>query len=237
MDIDHRLHLLNELCRLHAHFIGRFDLACAKGCALCCTTNVTITTMEGLRIVRYWVENQLPLPLPELTAASRQPRFQPVTTINQLAACCLQGEQPPEDEADPNVGPCPLLREEQCTIYEVRPFGCRAMVSRAHCVDENAARMPDPVLSANNLVLQYIEAIDIPGVTGNMVDLLLLFNDAAFRNAYEKGRGVAPAQKMADNISIPAVMIDPAHRRYLEPLLMEIRKLFKSPFCRGPNAP
>lgn len=226
MKIDQRLELLNALYRLHDNFIGRFDLACAKGCALCCTTNVTITTLEGLRIVRFWAENQCPPPLHELTAASQQPRFQPVMTINQLAAHCLQGEKTSEDEADPNVGRCPLLREEQCSIYAVRPFGCRAMVSRTHCRDEGAAQMPDQVLSANNVMLQYIEAIDIPGVTGNLVDLLLLFNNAAIRSSYEKGHGVASAQKMAANRSIPAIMIDPAHRRYLEPLLMDIRKLF-----------
>ncbi len=225
MKIDNKLDILKKLYALHDDFISGPDLACRKGCAECCTANVTMTTLEGLLVIDHWRRNGEDVPTEGLKSASLMKRFEPALTINRLAALCLREEQVPEDYADPDVGACPLLKENRCSIYAVRPFGCRAMVSKNNCSQTGAADMPDQVLSANNLFLQFIEAIDIPGASGNLVDILLLLTDAAFREAYEGGQCDSPPGKLLVNQAMPVIMIDPAHRKVMEPLLDRIRRI------------
>ncbi|MDA8140947.1 MAG: hypothetical protein M0036_20050 [Desulfobacteraceae bacterium] len=226
--VNARTNLLKQMYTLYEDFSSRYPLVCRKGCDLCCTANVTMTSLEGLLILNHWEGQGLTPPQTALQAAVQSKRFQPSLTINVIAFLCLQNKDIPEEAADPAAGPCPLLHNGCCTIYAVRPFGCRAMVSRSQCVRGGAAEIPDEVLSANHLLMQFIEAIDVPGLSGNLTDMLLLLCDAQLRGQAESGTGIAPPQGMAANQPIPVLMVPPEHRARLQPLIRAVQECIVS---------
>lgn len=224
MDMETRVRLLEEIYALHADFCAPFAVVCREGCALCCTANVTLTTLEARLILNHWRDNGQGPPLADLAAAARRPRFQPALTLNHMAALCLQGAPLPDEAADPEVGPCPLLEKNRCSIYAVRPLGCRAMVSRAVCNPGDAAEMPEEILAANHLCMQYVEALDVQGLSGNLVDVLLFLSGPARCAADAAGGKVVPPAALAANCAIPVLMIPPEWRGRLLPLVQAIQK-------------
>jgi hypothetical protein len=51
MNLNAKLTILEQMIDIYDQFVGEFDLACEKYCAHCCTANVTLTTLEGYRII------------------------------------------------------------------------------------------------------------------------------------------------------------------------------------------
>lgn len=75
-------------------------VACGKGCSDCCKMNISISVVEAER----------------LAAASGK----------QMAAV----ERPMQHVKDKFIGrPCPFLVDNACSVYEVRPYACRAHYS------------------------------------------------------------------------------------------------------------
>ena len=184
-------------------------------------------------IHNHWLAEGGDAPMRALQAAASRSRFQPRITTNHLAALCVRPQagdpELPEDAADPRVGPCPLLEGNLCSIYAVRPFGCRAMVSRSDCAAHRAADMPDEVLAANTLVLQFIEAIDDGGLTGNLTDVLLHLSQMERPDAYQSKERRSFSDELAANRPIPCLMVPPEQRERVAPLLQAIRRILTTP--------
>ncbi len=234
--IEDRLATLAHIESVYDRFVEPDDLACERGCPACCTRNVTLTTLEALRIAE-----QLPDGFPpdgnktaevskdletsavlfaRISAALDKRRFQPRTTGNGIAAACLSGgEVPAEDDADPAWGPCPLLTDNECPIYPVRPFGCRCFVSTVRCGSAGHAEVPPFIVTVNNVFLQYIEHIDADGGTGNLTDLLAYFKSERVRTAYREGTLRPLPEPLVANQPVPALMIPPRHRARIRPIL------------------
>jgi Fe-S-cluster containining protein len=212
------LYRLKGLYALYDGFCSQFRRFCRKGCSLCCTANVTLTGLEAKLILANWQAQGRTPPLSVLSAAAGRPRFRPAITINALAELCARGMDGPDEAADPEAGPCPLLENHLCSIYDVRPFGCRAMQSLSDCGREGTADMPEWVFSANTLFLQYIEAADSPGITGNLTDVLLSILTGAENTA-------SVQQGMPSNRSIPVLMIPPEHRDRLKALVRSLQQV------------
>ena len=230
MNIERRCRLLQEIYRRYDEFIAPYDLACRKGCAPCCTCNVTLTTLEGLLILRQLDQFGPPGWIVRLLAAQSKPRYQPGTTINQLAELCARDESVPEEFADPQDGPCFLLSDATCPLYAVRPLGCRAMVSKSDCKADGSADMPEFVLTVNNLFSQYIESIDVQGLSGNLVDVLLFLSDPRQRQSYEAGQALDRPPALLANRPAPVLMVPPEHRQRIEPWLKVIQQAVRSAF-------
>ena len=228
MEIEKRLNLLKEIYAIYDAFGTAYQPACRKGCQLCCTANVTMTTLEGVLILSHWEAAGTSPPLSAIASAADQPRFQPKLTINRLATLCVQDKEVPEEAADPDVGPCPLLAGSLCTIYPVRPFGCRAMVSRSDCAKMGAADMPDEVLAANNLVLQFVEAIDVNGLSGNLTDILVFLSNPGHLSKCKNMEKLSATDILAGNHPIPALMVPPEHQDRLQPLLQSIQQMLRA---------
>jgi Fe-S-cluster containining protein len=208
MTDPNRLKLLYEIYRIHGEFTGEFDTVCRKSCSHCCTRNVTATSLEVALILSHLEEATELNGCTLIEAAADGPRFQPRTTLNQLADRCARGLDIPEENPGPAMGTCPFLFERACRIYEVRPFGCRAMISQTDCAATGEAHMPDLVLAANNVFLQYIESVDAHGVQGNLIDVLLFSMSCR-----------TPAPKVIRNHPLSVLMVPPEHRRRIQPLL------------------
>jgi hypothetical protein len=221
MNIKHRCDRLQHIYSIYDAFTAGTPVACRKHCALCCTCNVTATTLEG------WLVHDRLRSVGEAraTAAKALPiiaparRFQPRVSINGLAELCMQGSPLPDETNDPAAGGCPLIEGDICPIYDVRPFGCRAMLSTQACDRDGEASMTPLILSVNNIVMQFIEALDRPGASGNLLDILQFFTDEDRCRAYEGQQGFPWPRPLVPNRPIPVLMIPPEHRKAVQPLL------------------
>jgi Fe-S-cluster containining protein len=210
-----------------------FSLACRDKCPDCCTVNVTVTSLEVAYIFSCLGAGQIRQVMGRLAIGFPKKKYMPGTTVNGFARACMAGEAMTEDENDPDWGACPLLAHGRCTIYDVRPLGCRVMVSETLCRKSGFARMPPFALTLSNVLAQALEQVDRKGFTGNFSDVL-----AAYARAWESRTGPEdrPLYLTLDNIPesdktkvflenypVPALMIPPEHRDRAAPLVSEIR--------------
>ena len=233
---EYRLHMeesfsaLESMYTIYASATADFPVACREKCSDCCTCNVTLTSLEAAYLLTRLDDagrRELKRCLEKAPAGQR---FRPKMTTNGFAKACMEGREVEDEENDPAWGYCPLLLDGRCTVYPVRPFGCRNMMSETACAEAGYARMPPLALTLNNIFLQYIEQLDIGGFTGNLADVLGCYLDRA-----EKGEGAyLSLENIKDsgttgifirNHRIPALMIPPDHRTAAAPVLNEIAKI------------
>ena len=123
MDIENRLAALGHIYDIFDEFTATLDLVCKKTCAHCCSANVTLTTLEGYKIISS-LHTALKADLITTVQTKLDPnRFQPEITTNQLAEFCASGVEPPDEMASSGGSACFLLADNLCSIYELRPFG------------------------------------------------------------------------------------------------------------------
>ncbi len=175
-----------------------------------------MTSIEAFNIVQYLTRTNQTGLLEKLERQIQKPRFQPKSTTNAFAAYCIEGKEPPDEECDPAWGACPFLVNDECPIYEVRPFGCRCFVSITNCKESCSAEIDDFVLTVSTIFMQYIEHLDTHGLFGNFSDMILY----AALNKEKTG--------MIENKPVRASMIPPEHRQKIQPILQELRRLFSA---------
>jgi Fe-S-cluster containining protein len=164
--------ILERIYSLFDSWSSQIGFACQKGCATCCTQDVTMTAVEGdlingfiaLQNKQQWLTEKLSKGLPD---------HHLVCTTNEYARACLEG-----DEIDPGGGVfnkiCPFLEKEFCTIYQVRPFSCRVFASKETCRKGVSASLPEYYLSGATAVSQIIEHLAQGRAWGNMLHVLAL---------------------------------------------------------------
>ena len=164
--------MLEKIYKAYESWTGQYQFACCRGCTACCTQSVTMTTLEGEQIIEYLRENGKLDRLDSMLAASR-PTVRPVQTTNQFAADCLAQEKLLPEEGEWDFTPCVFLARDLCTIYPVRPFGCRSFSSTVNCDVHGCAEAPPVLITVNTVVLQIIEHLNSGGgFWGNMTDIL-----------------------------------------------------------------
>ncbi len=225
MLIEQKLDLLNRIYGIYDAFARGLDVACLKYCAHCCTSNVTLTTLEGYHLVHSLEPDQLEHLQHRLAPAFEKRVFRPLLTTNRIAELCRQGREIPEEASGDPAENCPLLEEKACPVYPLRPFGCRCLVSRIPCREAGTAEMPDFVLSVNTVFLQTIEHLDATGCTGNLRDVLFCLMSAENRQAYRKARLRCGATGLIGNSPLRVLMVPPEHRNRLQPILDALVKL------------
>jgi Fe-S-cluster containining protein len=220
-----RLAALNLIYAAYDDFTKTLDIACKKHCAHCCTTNVTLTTLEGYRILDGLVAGDQAKALETIRTAPGGKHIQPKMTFNQLAALCANGIEPPKEEAAAAWQPCRFLIENQCLFYELRPFACRCLVSRHNCGRTGFAEVDDFVLSVHTVFIQIIEHVDRQGCSGNLMDILKVMVSAEHRRAYAENSFDCSQAGLIANHPLRALMIPPEHRLQMEPILDRLRSI------------
>lgn len=219
MDLETKIAQLKQIYKCHDDFFNQRKVVCRKFCAACCTCNVTATTLEAQLIVPSLDPTDQAKLARMLKPILAGQRFQPQVTINALAVMCMQGETVPDENSDPRWGRCPFLKQEACSIYPVRPFGCRAMLSEHDCSRTGYASMDDLALTVNNIFLQAIEHLDQNGLYGNLSDIIqFILSNGALETGYTESPP-KPANGLIRNRPIKMLMIPPEHRKQAEPVL------------------
>jgi Fe-S-cluster containining protein len=98
-------------------------LACGEGCAHCCRVQVHVSIIEALNIAQGLIDS---LVADDLSALK-----------SRIAALDDQTHGMTHKERGVLALPCPLLKDERCSVYDTRPFVCRA----ANSVDAEQCRV------------------------------------------------------------------------------------------------
>jgi Fe-S-cluster containining protein len=223
LNVYRQLAVLDQLYKIYDQYVDSLDIACKKFCADCCTCNVTMTTIEAHKIISALDMDSKKAMQEKLDQQMKKQRFIPKITTNQLADICLSDDDPPEEAIDPSWGACPLLTDKACPIYNLRPFGCRNMVSTKQCAETGVAEIDDFTITVNHVFLQYIEHIDQNGFSGNLSDVLAhtIFNESA-----DTGSQVTIRQTtLIKNTPLSALLVPPEHRKKIEPILAALRAI------------
>jgi hypothetical protein len=222
------LELLKKTYNLYHEAVSGLDAepVCREKCSSCCTCNVTLTSLEAGLLMdsleageKKDLEDRIQRKFPEK-------RYIPRMTTNGFARMCMEEREIPEEENDPAFGVCPLLKDDLCMVYEARPFGCRALLSEAHCGREGFARVPPLVLTLNTLFLQTIEHLDQNGFSGNLSDMaMFLLSGKSFGTNAGSLNETGGEGLFVRNEQIPMLMVPPKHQRRLKDLMEDLRGL------------
>ncbi|MCP4750625.1 MAG: hypothetical protein GY866_07015 [Proteobacteria bacterium] len=212
LDLKTKISILEQIYAIYDVFASGLDTACRKGCADCCTRNVAMTSLEGHRIIADLQSKERRDVLDKLHRETENQRFQPRITTNELADLCANGDPVPEEQSDPSWGACPLLHDDQCPIYDERPFECRSFLSNVNCGEKGYAVMDPFVVTVNNVFKQYIEHIDDQGVTGNLIDVLLSLD------SNHNG-------SLVSNRPMKVLIVQPEHQADIQPILHSIKNI------------
>ena len=222
MDITAKLKVLDQIYSLYNYFTGGWDYACQRYCAYCCTSKVTMTTLEGYKIVEHCTSHDKPDLFEKLKSGSCRSRFQPKITTNKLTELYAQKDDMPDEKDDSFSGKCPLLVNNECPVYQVRPFGCRCFVSIHSCQKKGYAEIDPILVTINTLFLQFIEHVDSQGCSGNLTDMLMFMQSKANQQAYKSNRIVKPAGALVANHPIKVLFIPPEHKNRVKPVLQAL---------------
>jgi hypothetical protein len=223
MEIDRKLLALDRIYSVYDEFLRGRDAACQMRCHVCCTTRVALTTLEAYRICDGLTPGEREKLFRRVGEASGIERLRPALTINALAELCAEdGELPAENEA-PAMEKCPLLAEELCSIYGLRPFNCRCFTSRRPCGERGYADVDETTLAVNTLFLQTLEHLDADGCSGNLLDVLGVLASEKKRSAYAAGRRLGAGDGLIANRPMRVLMLPPERREEIAPVLRKLR--------------
>ncbi len=224
--LDHALPqkfaLLKTLYRLLEEEASRYPFVCEPGCADCCTVNLLATSAE----VRYFLDSleksQKEALFQKLLPLKGKRRLRPKVTPNEMAALLMSGKEPPEDEGFV-FEPCPFLKNQLCSIYERRAFICRTFYSLRKCQETHEAEAPPEFLTLSTVLTQLIEEIDLAGLYGNFLDLLLFFLEREQALSTEE---IVIPDELLSNREAPDFAIPPQHEKYIRQFLA---RLYREP--------
>jgi hypothetical protein len=225
MEVERKLKALDRVYAVYDDFIRTQDVACQRLCHHCCTTHVTLTTLEAHKICETLPAGERRKLLERVRAASGLRRFRPTTTTNALAELCAADEDLPPEPEEATRAECPLLADELCSIYALRPFNCRCLVSRTPCAENGYAGMDEAVVAVNTIFLQTVEHLDADGCSGNLLDLLEVLACDQKRAAYAGGALPCSANGLIANRPMRVLMVPPEHRHGTEPILQRLRAI------------
>jgi hypothetical protein len=223
--LSKKIEALALVYKIYDEYSATLDLACQAKCAHCCTTNVTLTTLEGYKIVDGLIASGKHNVLERMKGAQAIPRFQPLFTTNRMAELCAADAKIPQEDTGIDWQDCSLLSDSLCEIYDLRPFGCRCFVSRQNCGETGYADIDDFTASVNSVFLQVIENLDAAGCSGNLIDVLQFMASDDNRRVYEQGEVNCEKSGLIVNWELKVLMIPPEHRQRIEPILQQLRDI------------
>lgn len=225
MEIERKLKALDRIYAVYDEFVRTQAIACKMHCHECCTTHVTLTTLEAFKIYATMPSGERQKLFSRIQQAVDLQRFRPTTTTNALAELCAADGDLSVEPDEASRAKCPLLAEELCSIYALRPFNCRCFISRTSCLESGYADMDEALLAVNTLFLQTVEHVDADGCSGNLLDVLEVLGNDEKRAAYAAGRLHCSGNGLIANRPMKVLMVPPEYRQRVEPILQRLRAI------------
>ncbi|MBI5578961.1 MAG: YkgJ family cysteine cluster protein [Deltaproteobacteria bacterium] len=225
MEIARKLKALDRIYAVYDEFIRVQETACKMHCHQCCTTHVTLTTLEAYKICETLPPGEREKLFRRVREASGLKRFQPAVTTNALAELCAEDDDLPAENEASAKGKCPLLAEDLCSIYALRPFNCRCFISRTPCGEKGFADVDEVALAVNTLFLQTVEHVDADGCSGNLLDVLEVLASEEKRTACAGGTLHCTGNGLIANRPMKVLMLPPGQRKRIEPILSKLRAI------------
>lgn len=152
----------------------RFQLACHKGCSSCCTQSVMMTELEGESIVDFYVKHigRVEELQKQVNNHDYAGNIRPVTA-NSYAKLFLEKESPEEENLSWNFESCIFLKNGECSIYSVRPLGCRTFISEIDCKKNGTAEALPVTITISIIFQQLAEHLDKSRMWGVMNHILI----------------------------------------------------------------
>jgi Fe-S-cluster containining protein len=211
-DDSNKFKVLAAIYSFYDHFIKDFSVACRPGCHICCTINIVATSLEAEYLLTSPFFNNIELKKLLFLKTSNS-IYRPGLSTNQIADLCLRHQTIPPDRSEHGTGNCPFLDQKGfCSIYEHRPFSCRAMSSREICQPGGEANMEPFLVTVNLAMYQIIEHLDRYGVSGNLLDLL---SESVNNQNIKNNSG----HKFVPNMTLPGFLVAPEEHRYFKEFL------------------
>ncbi len=223
MNIEKKLRILNQLYKIHDNIIKNQENICKKHCSTCCTCNVTMTTLEGFNIINFFNEINKKEIRFKLKSLSDFKKYRPKITTNGFADLCVSKKKVPDEENNPKWGRCFFLQNNVCSIYPVRPIGCRSMISKTICSINDYADMDPFIITVNYIFLQFVEHMDIPGQYGNLTDILLFLLKTDQLLSYTNHSSFNPTKHLLYNRPMKMLLIPPNHKNRATPIIRSIQ--------------
>ena len=219
-----KLKMLERIYTLHEQQTHSAPRVCHNGCAVCCTRNVTVTSLEAFFLLDSLEPEKRERAISRIRSQAGEKRLIPRITINAMAERCMNGQDLPDEVCDPSWGPCPLLENNSCTVYPFRPFACRAMVSSENCGPTGEAVMDEFLVTLNNVLMQYLEHMDHENTSANMNDMLMcLAGDNNLEHYRKTGRLESPPGSFLPNLKLTMLMVPPEYRERIMPVLSSLQ--------------
>ncbi len=217
--MDAKKQVLEAVYGVYSQWVERFPLACRKGCGACCTRSVTMTSLEGEVILDFVRNNGRGKWLREKLARAGAGKGKAGVTMNQFAAACLNQQEAEGDLQDSwDFTPCIFLAKNICSIYAVRPFGCRSFGSLEECAAGSTAVMAPIHLAVNTVFSQIIEHVSSDGGYWSfMTDILLSLAGSRNRDGTIR---LLPA------LPVPGFLLDSREMQVVNVLLQQLREQF-----------
>jgi Fe-S-cluster containining protein len=144
--IDQIIELVEDaryrLTTLITPILAKTPVACRPGCAWCCHFYVVMASIPEILVIAEHLHRTLS------EAELKEVRQRVTTTLTRR--CKQAGFQP----TLPFI-PCPLLVNDHCSTYEVRPLVCQAWYS----ADVRLCQQPDGGMIANQEVMPIFSAV------------------------------------------------------------------------------
>ncbi|THB76602.1 MAG: hypothetical protein D6B25_09315 [Desulfobulbaceae bacterium] len=214
--------ILKIIYNSYERWASQVDIACRKGCGVCCTQDVMTTSIESDLIIDFVRENSMERWFVE-KLEGHLPGLHHKPTTNEFAQACLSGQ-----DIDPGSGSfsetCPFLEDDLCSIYEARPFGCRSFFSTTPCKPGSSAAVPRFLMSGATAIDQIIEHLDQGSPWGNMLHLLYLkaHQKPAFHTFFKTPENLQIATYCSKAKPLPGFLIDNEDYPHVLPLLDSI---------------
>ncbi len=174
-----KLDILYLLYNFFNEFVKDFENVCHPGCSTCCTVDIVCTTLEvSFLLKKYQISKDI---FPTIY-------YRPSISINESAKLYINAKTPKPETSQRALTPCPLLTEDGlCSVYEYRPFACRAMMSRTICKQGKEADIHPFLIYVSLVFMQIIEHLDKDGYTANLWDILKNDNKYFVKNTQFPG--------------------------------------------------
>lgn len=229
---DTSMEALDRIYACYDALAKGFTTACTRGCSLCCTRDVTITSLEGRYLIRHVQKMGAQDLLSSLDESAHPGSAGKIITTNAFARLCFSGKDLPEDAPRSAHGPCKLLSSRECPIYEARPFGCRCFFSTQPCEKEGCAVVDPYLLTLNTVFLQFIEHVDAGGFSGRLEPVLV----ALTRAAPSPTTSNTPLDHLTANHPIAGLLIPPEHRSGMKPIVADLARIVRETSGIGSSA-